>query len=718
MVGVGVWLITLDGTRRAVPVLGLFLILRGFVNANTSYPLLLREIAGGAPVAAWIESYGVGFIVAMPFLVAVFASLYPRPRGPLGRSVTAQHATLGLGLAAVALAILEPGLAVMEPVRGVVPQWLIDAHPLLFLRSLFVASYAFAGLLFIRDYAYEPAVADRPALLLVATGFLYDAVYLGVRDLTQLLDASLAWDPITASQLLALPPAVLALGLLVTYLPRARTAEDRRPVLWTIAGVLTPALLGVLGAYRNAGLGAAGPTIGLLLDSLGVLALPVAVVYGVLRRELLGIDLTVKRSIRRATVAAAFLGVFLLASEFARLLAPDRSAQVVGLIAIGGLFLVYGRVREVGDQVAGAAMPEVEATHDYVDRRALELYRAALEESLVDGGLGEEDERRLAALRDRLGITRREHVAMQEALIAGEPEAASSNQLAPGRRLLDRYEIRSQLGEGGQGSTYLADDTELERPVVLKEIHGAGPQDVDGLVEEARRLAAIDAPTVVTVYDVLRTGEQVLLVMEYVRGGSLTDRLENGPLDPLSFHRVAQDAIDALEVVHDAGIIHRDLKPGNLLLSQRGGAKLADFGVATLAEDDPTAGPRQLEEITGTLRYMSPEQAKGQPVSPRSDLYSLAATLFEAYTGEAYLTREEGQTVAELQMRAAAPGPFDREVDGPPELERWFATALAPAPADRFASAGEMRAALDDALGTPRQPSPLRGEPARAEHAD
>lgn len=195
-------------------------------------------------------------------------------------------------------------------------------------------------------------------------------------------------------------------------------------------------------------------------------------------------------------------------------------------------------------------------------------------------------------------------------------------------------------------------------------------------------------------HDVDRVGDDVFEVMELVEGGSLEQRLAKGPLLTNAFDALARDLLNALEAVHAAGAVHRDVKPANILFKKDGRAKLADFGIAQAAVESTLAQFRTAEGAVGTIRYMSPEQAKGHRVTSRSDLYSAGLVLFEAWTGKAHFEKRENESLVELQMRVAGAGPFKAPADMPPELRKFFARALHPDAEKWFAGAREMREAL------------------------
>ncbi|HLE47816.1 MAG TPA: serine/threonine-protein kinase, partial [Candidatus Thermoplasmatota archaeon] len=263
-------------------------------------------------------------------------------------------------------------------------------------------------------------------------------------------------------------------------------------------------------------------------------------------------------------------------------------------------------------------------------------------------------------------------------------------ELAPGATVLGKYRVERELGAGGGGRAFLAQDLRMDRRIVLKKITG-GDQ---GAVREAKAASAIEHPNVVRIYDVETLGQEAWLVMEYVDGGSLKDRIAaGGALSDAAFARVADDMLGALEAVHATGAVHRDIKPGNVLLTRDGQAKLADFGIARLVGFETTIGA----SASGTVQYMSPEQARGKRLTASSDLYSAAATIYEARTGQAFVEPLAGESVIEMRMRVGAGPAFEKKVQ-PAALRAWFSKALAAQ--GRFSSASEMRKALAAALRT------------------
>ena len=212
-----------------------------------------------------------------------------------------------------------------------------------------------------------------------------------------------------------------------------------------------------------------------------------------------------------------------------------------------------------------------------------------------------------------------------------------------GRLLGDRYELRTRLGEGGMGVVYRAQDMMLGREVAVK-VFRDGATEIARTASETQLLAGLNHPALVTLFDAhIGVEEPRYLVMEYVDGPTLEERLVHGPLSERTTARVARDLGEALHVVHQAGIVHRDVKPANVLLRAPGvpgeefHAKLADFGIAYLVDTTRLTTPGT---IIGSAAYLSPEQVTGAAPVPASDIYSLGLVLLEALTGRRAFAQE------------------------------------------------------------------------------
>ena len=219
--------------------------------------------------------------------------------------------------------------------------------------------------------------------------------------------------------------------------------------------------------------------------------------------------------------------------------------------------------------------------------------------------------------------------------------------LTAGTRL-GPYEILSPLGAGGMGEVYRARDTKLQRDVavkVLPESVSADPERLARFEREARSLAAVNHPNIVTIYAVEEAGGVRLLAMELVAGRTLDLLIPTAGLPLPRFFEIAVPLADALSAAHERGIIHRDLKPGNVMVTDEGRVKVLDFGLAKL--DAPVSDPNLTDlptesrvaitgqgEVFGTVAYMSPEQARGGRIDARSDVFSLGIVLYEMLTGD------------------------------------------------------------------------------------
>src|SRR5437870_1127513 len=220
--------------------------------------------------------------------------------------------------------------------------------------------------------------------------------------------------------------------------------------------------------------------------------------------------------------------------------------------------------------------------------------------------------------------------------------------LSPATRL-GPYEINAQIGVGGMGEVYRARDTRLDRIVAIKvlpEALAADRQFRDRFEREARAISSLNHPHICTLYDVGHQDGGDYLVMEFIEGESLSQRLTKGPLPTEQLMKAGIQISEALDAAHRHGIIHRDLKPGNIMLT-KSGAKLLDFGLAkptaplkvTAATSAPTFSGAltpitRKGYITGTLEYMSPEQIEGKEADARSDIIALGAVLYEMATGK------------------------------------------------------------------------------------
>jgi serine/threonine protein kinase len=267
-----------------------------------------------------------------------------------------------------------------------------------------------------------------------------------------------------------------------------------------------------------------------------------------------------------------------------------------------------------------------------------------------------------------------------------------------------RYENVVHLARGGMGDVYRATDTSLGRTVAIKVLSEryAGDADVrrrfknEGLA--AARLS--NAPHTVTIFDVGETEEQPYIVMEYLEGGSLEERLNHGRPATGEVLRWLEQAAAALDAGHAAGVVHRDVKPGNLLLDGRGNVHVADFGVASAVGLDSLT---LTGTVLGTAGYLSPEQAQGQRATPASDRYALGVVAYELLTGRRPFESENPTAEATAHVTAPVPA-ISSEADVPDELDPVFRRALAKDPRYRYPSAEAFVSDLRDSLsGTTEQ---------------
>ena len=272
---------------------------------------------------------------------------------------------------------------------------------------------------------------------------------------------------------------------------------------------------------------------------------------------------------------------------------------------------------------------------------------------------------------------------------------------------IGHYRIVEKIASGGMGDVFLAEDTTLERRVALKTLPPALAGDADRrarLAREAKAIAALNHPNIVTVYSVERVGEVDFITMELVQGRSLAELLPRAGFALNRFFEIAIPLVDAIAAAHQQGIMHRDLKPGNVMVSDEGRVKVLDFGLARAPRGpgDPgaatiTASPTLEGHVVGTPAYMSPEQAEGRVVDTRSDIFSLGVLFYELLSGHRPFSGET-PTSTIVSIIKDTPRPIGEWTTGiPRDLSRAVHRCLAKNPIDRYQTAVDLRHDLDDA---------------------
>jgi eukaryotic-like serine/threonine-protein kinase len=268
-----------------------------------------------------------------------------------------------------------------------------------------------------------------------------------------------------------------------------------------------------------------------------------------------------------------------------------------------------------------------------------------------------------------------------------------------GQTIADRYEVEELVGSGGMSSVYRAHDRLLERYVALKILHRQYSSDggfVERFKREARAVAQLSHPNIVTVIDRGEDADRQYIVFEYVDGENLKELLgRSGRLPVADALALALQVARGLAFAHGQGIVHRDVKPQNVLLNGDGRAKVTDFGIARSLNVD---GVTQTGTVLGTSDYIAPEQASGGPVDPHTDIYSLGVVLYELLTGEVPFSGDNFVAVALKHVNEPPPGVLERRGDVPPRVADAVERALAKDPAQRFSSMDEFVAELEAAL--------------------
>jgi len=258
---------------------------------------------------------------------------------------------------------------------------------------------------------------------------------------------------------------------------------------------------------------------------------------------------------------------------------------------------------------------------------------------------------------------------------------------------ISHYRILSKLGEGGMGVVYLAEDTKLQRTVALKFLSAeeVGEEERERFLLEARAAATIQHPNVCPIHAVEEEDGRLFFAMAYIKGRTIRQLLENGPLPIDRAVELALQIASGLHAAHQQGVVHRDIKSGNVIVDEHGNAIILDFGLATRAS---AARITRSGKRLGTPAYMSPEQIQAQDVDHRTDLWSLGVMLFEMLTGRLPFREDGSYSVLFSIVQSDAPKVSEFRAEVPKDIEQIVATALAKNPKDRWQNAGQMAAAL------------------------
>ena len=295
-----------------------------------------------------------------------------------------------------------------------------------------------------------------------------------------------------------------------------------------------------------------------------------------------------------------------------------------------------------------------------------------------------------------------EHLSRESKPPQTSKTSQSSRQLSPGLKV-NQYEVLLKLGEGGMGVVYQAHDTALDRKVALKVIKPELLQMENArkrFLQEARSAAALNHPAICAIYELFDYGNQVLLVMEWLDGETLRDEvIEEGPLEWRKLVQWLIEACDGLEVAHQRLMVHRDIKSSNLMITTENHLKILDFGLAKHWGLENESTQLTVEgTLVGTLGYVSPEQARGDPVDQRSDLFSLGVVFFEGLTGKLPFQRKSMTATLYAIVNEPVPDLALYQIEDADRLDPVIRKLLEKAPEDRYQSAGELKKDLKQLL--------------------
>jgi eukaryotic-like serine/threonine-protein kinase len=271
---------------------------------------------------------------------------------------------------------------------------------------------------------------------------------------------------------------------------------------------------------------------------------------------------------------------------------------------------------------------------------------------------------------------------------------------AAARVLAQRYELHERIGAGGAGAVWRAHDRVLDRIVAVKLLRTDVAEDPEAAARfraEASAAAKLTHPNAVVVYDIGRDGDDDYIVMEHVAGATLSDLLREGPLPPAIVAAVGMQVGRALGTAHGRGLVHRDVKPANVLVTNEGVVKVADFGIAR-ALGDGSSRLTTTGAVMGTARYLAPEQLRDEPVDARADVYALGLLLHQCCTGDLPFGDGSAVEVAMRRLTTALPDVRQQGIDVPPELAEVITRATAADREGRFEDGAALAGALQPAV--------------------